>query len=114
MFKSFLCSLFGCGYKTKIFSAKIEANQGRINPAQISEINGWTVWKMDQIELYIVKHNLGLTDPERQMHIVATPELPDTFLTITSVESNQFTVYTWGPNSALKDSAFMFIAALRS
>ena len=74
MFKSFLCKLFSCGYKTKIYSANIEENQGFNNPVPVADIEGWTVWKQQQTEIYVIKHNLGLTNPERQLHIVATPD----------------------------------------
>ena len=110
MFKSFLCRLFSCGCKSKIYSANIEENQGFDNPAPIVEIDGWTVWKHQQTEIYVITHNLGLANPERQLHIVATPMEKDTVLIIESIESNQFTVSTWNIHGASKDSSFMFIA----
>lgn len=97
-----------------IYSAKIEANQGQVSPEPIIDIEGWTVWKQDQLEIYKIIHNLGLTNPERQMHVVATPMDTDTILIISNMESNQFTVSTWKPGAVAKESAFMFIATHRS
>ena len=95
---------------TSLFSAKIEANQGFDNPAEIPEIEGWTVWKQHQTEIYVIKHNLGLANPERQLHIVATPMESNTIIIIESIEADQFTISTWHPNGGSKDSPFMFIA----
>lgn len=113
MFKSFLCRLFGCGCGTTLFSAKIDSNQGFDNPTPIADLDGWTVWKQQQTEIYVIRHNLGLTNPGRQMHIVATPMDANTILVIESVERDQFTVSTWLPGPTSTDSAFMFIAVQR-
>ncbi len=134
MRNSFLCRIFKCGCKCKtmIFSATIAVNQGETHPdqgdndpADIPEISGWKVLKPSgTIEFYKIIHNLGLTDPERQMHIVATPvatpDIHNTILTIEHVGSNDFTISTGypmppGDNSLMeKQSAFMFIAVLQS
>lgn len=95
------------------FSAHIGANQGIDNPAAIPDVQGWTVWKQSQTEIYIIKHDLGLTDPERQLHIVATPMDTETIIVVSSIESDQFTISTWAPGSIPKASAFMFIATYR-
>ena len=132
MCNSFLCRIFNCGCKCKatIFSASIAAHQGETDPEQgendpanIPEINGWKVLRQGNDEFYKIIHNLGLTDPERQMHIVAipvaTPDTHNTILTIEHVGSNDFTISTGfpmppGDNSLMaKQSAFMFIAVLR-
>jgi len=111
MFSSFLCRIFGCRSNPAIYSAKIEEGQGFSNPEPIADISGWSVWKQEQTEIYVIKHNLGLADPDRQLHIVATPMELDTILVVERVESNQFTISTWtAQNSSPKDSAFMFIA----
>lgn len=94
-----------------IFSAKIDAGQGYSAPAEIVNITGWTVYKSEQTEIYTITHNLGLSNPAGQMHIVATPMDINTQLIVQSVESNSFTISTWTSNSLdAKQSAFMFIA----
>ena len=95
---------------TSLFSAHIEENQGFDNPVPISDIKGWTVWKQQQTEIYVIKHDLGLTDPKRQLHVVATPMEANTILVIESIENNQFTISTWLPSGGSKNSSFMFIA----
>ena len=94
-----------------IFSARIEANQGFNAPAPILDIEGWTVYKSEQTEIYTITHNLGLSSPERQMHIAATPMDINTTLAIQDIGSNSFTISTWSSDNSLpKQSAFMFIA----
>lgn len=95
---------------TSIFSAHIEENQGFDNPEDIIDIEGWTVWKQQQSEIYLIKHNLGLTDPKRQLHVVASPTEENTILTIINMESDQFIISTRGLNGESKNSAFMFTA----
>lgn len=97
-----------------LYTAHISKNQGFDNPAPIADIEGWTVWKQQQTEIYVIQHNMGLTDPLRQLHVVATPMESNTVLVIESMESNQFTISTWLPNGGSKSSAFMFIAARSS
>lgn len=124
MCNSFLCRIFNCRWKckTKIFSASIAVHQGDPDTVDIPEINGWKLSRPGMHEFYKITHNLGLTDPERQMHIVATPiatpDIHNTILTIEHVGSNDFTISTGfpmppGDNSLMaKQSAFMFIAVL--
>ena len=96
--------------KAKIYSANIKKNQGFDNPEPIADIEGWSVWKQQQTEIYIIKHELGLDNPERQLHIVATPMESNTIIIVESIEADQFTVSTWHPNGVSKNSSFMFIA----
>ena len=114
MFRSFLCRLFNCHPNPKIVSAKIESGDGFAAPVPIPDIEGWTVWKEHQTEIYKITHNLGLTDPERQMHVVATPMDFDTILVVQHIGSNDFIISAWGPGTTPKASAFMFIATLYS
>jgi hypothetical protein len=112
MASSFLCRLFGCNTAPKTFSAKIEANQGFDSPEPIAGLNGWTVWKQSQTEIYVIEHNLGLSEPDRQLHIVATTMTTNTIVNIESIESNRFRVSTWlaGSAPAPVATAFMFVA----
>jgi hypothetical protein len=94
--------------KQKFFSAHVDGSQGFQNPEPLADIPGWTVWKKGQTEIYEITHNLGLVNPDRQMHIVATPMKPNIKLCVESVEKDHFTISTWGNTS--QSSSFMFIA----
>lgn len=100
----------------KVYSARIEENQGFDAPEPIPEINGWSVFKQQNSETYIIQHNLGLSNPDRQLHIVAMPVgRPfgkfDRVLKLESNESNQFLITTWvWPELTTLTSAFTFIA----
>jgi hypothetical protein len=94
----------------KVYSARIERNQGYSTPEAIPEISGWTVWKQEQSEIFIIQHNLGLRNPDRQMHIVATPVSRHVELVVGPVESNQFTISSYVPGGGPALSTFMFIA----
>ncbi|MCF6235986.1 MAG: hypothetical protein L3J70_06380 [Gammaproteobacteria bacterium] len=100
----------------KTYSAYIDKHQGFNSPEPIPNIEGWTVWKMEQTEIYKITHNLELTNPEHQLHIIATPMNANTILIIDSVASNEFTISTWRSDSGRLDdrfttaSSFTFIA----
>lgn len=110
MSDSYFGRLFGRGSNSRIFSANIAESEGFDTPAPIPSLPGWTVWKKGQTEIYVITHNLELSDPTRQMHIVATPKNYNAILSISSVDRNEFTVSTWNFNGATTQSAFMFIA----
>ena len=110
MSDSYFGRLFGRGSNSRIFSANIAESEGFDTPAPIPSLPGWTVWKKGQTEIYVITHNLELSDPTRQMHIVATPKNYNAILSISSVDRNEFTVSTWNFNGATTRSAFMFIA----
>lgn len=112
MFK-FLCKIFGCG--PEIYSAKIEQQQGLDDPSPLPDIPGWYVEKLSQTESYHIVHNMNLSDPDRQLHIVVTPQEHGTFALVSVNQSNSFTITTWGTGQdpTPKDSAFMFVAVRR-
>lgn len=115
MYNSFLCRLFGCRSNPIIYSARIERDQGTTTPPDqtpepIRDITGWAVWKHYQLEIYEIQHNLGLSEPEKQMHVVASPMENNTIVTVEEIESNGFTISTWSTAATPKASAFMFIA----
>ena len=110
MFRSFLCKVFGCKYKAKVYSAVIEESQGFDNPEPIDGLEGWTVWKQSQTEIYLIKHNLGMTNPSHQLHLIAKPMNPDIILKIESNNSNQFVISTWLPGDMPAMTALMFCA----
>jgi len=95
----------------RIFSARIPADAGFNTPQPIPGLPGWTVSKKQQTEIYVITHNLHLKDPAQQMHVVASPMDVNTVLIVQNVEHDSFTISTWTPNVAAKQSAFMFIAA---
>jgi len=98
-----------------IYSGHITAQQGFSAPTSFDGPAGWTVFKQNQTEIYIVTHNLGLANPEHDLHIVATPKEPYRSLFI-AAGPNSFTVQCWqmwaGVEQAPAPSAtdFMFVA----
>ena len=112
MSTSFICKIFGCSSNPRIYSAKINAQAGFDSPEPIPGLPGWTVWKQQQTEIYKIQHNLGLTSPETQLHIVATAMEINTILILQNITSNDFVISIWTPNNqAPKQSDFMFMAA---
>ena len=93
-----------------IYSAKINAGEGHSSPSQLADIPGWTVFKMHTTEVYEITHNLNLSDPERDLHIVATSMNSDATVVIGNLKSNSFIVNTWAPDTAPIQADFMFIA----
>lgn len=55
-----------------IFSGRVHAADGFDSPVPSQGPSGWTVYKEQQTEIYLITHNLGLTDPEGQLHITVT------------------------------------------
>lgn len=107
MSNSFFCRLFGCSSGSIIYSANIGRNQGFDAPESIDGLNDWTVDKEGQTEIYNIHHNLGLSNPDRQLHIVATTRGLDgsaVELLVAGNDSNSFTIITW--------ASFTFIAVL--
>jgi hypothetical protein len=101
--------------KSKVYSGYIGAQQGFSAPAPFAGPPGWTVFKQQQTEIYVVQHNLALVRPEAQLHVTVTAHA--TFvLPVVSVSSNSFTVSTWQlwagtPQApAPIQSDFMFVA----
>ena len=100
-------------HTSTIFSAMIHAGAGFESPVPIEDIPGWTVDKQHQTGVYKIIHNLGLTNPLGQMHIVATPWRTNTFLTLTKVDSDYFVISSTAPNGGDggdRETDFMFIA----
>lgn len=95
-----------------LFSAKINGGDGFDSPAPIVDLPGWTVFKQQQTEIYVITHNLGLCDPDRDMHVVVTPMSPHCIAIVESLDENSFRVSTWRTNEAPMQSDFMFIAKL--
>lgn len=95
----------------KTFSAVIDAGAGFSEPVPVAGLAGWTVYKQGQTEIYKITHNLGLTNPALQLHIVATPMTPDTVLSIGNLSANHFVVSAWGASEFVpKETDFMFVA----
>lgn len=101
--------------RSKVYSGYIRAQQGFDAPEPFDGPPGWTVFKQQQTEIYVVQHNLALSHPEAQLHITVTAR--NTFvLPVVSVANNSFTVSTWQlwagtPQAPVPtQSDFMFVA----
>jgi len=55
-----------------LYSGHINADDGFSAPFHFNGPPGWTVYKSNQTEIYKVTHNLHLTNPHRQLHVVVT------------------------------------------
>lgn len=95
-----------------LFSAKIDGGEGFDSPAPVVDLPGWTVFKQQQTEIYVITHNLNLSDPNRDMHVVVTPMTPHCNAIVESLDENSFRVSTWTTNEAPMQSDFMFLAKL--
>ena len=94
-----------------IYSGYIGENVGFSAPAPVTGSSGWTVFKMNQTEIYEVTHNLGLTHPKEQLHVVVQPMKYKVIADI-QVDENSFTISTWWSDSGgSTNSDLMFIAA---
>lgn len=93
-----------------VVSAKIDAAQGADTPAPIADIPGWEVFKMEQTEVYEIRHNLGLSEPERDMHVTATSMTAGVAVVVSPLKENSFIVSAWGENQTPRQTDFMFIA----
>lgn len=96
--------------KQIIFSGRVNANDGFNSPVPVHGPSGWTVDKKLQTEIYEITHNLGLTDPEEQLHVIVTAMKSGVVINVEDVTANSFRVSTWIGDTAPTDSDFMFIA----
>lgn len=97
--------------QTSIFySAKVNAGDGFESPAPLADLAGWTVFKQQQTEIYVITHNLNLSNPEREMHVVATSMSPQARVVVERVNENSFTVSAWTEHLGTIQTDFMFIA----
>jgi len=55
-----------------LYSGHINASDGFSAPVPFYGPPGWTVYKLQQTEIYRVIHNLHLTNPHKQLHVVVT------------------------------------------
>ncbi|WP_196159669.1 hypothetical protein [Reinekea sp. G2M2-21] len=95
-----------------IFSAKLNAVDGFNEPVPVQGIPGWTVFKKRQSEIYEVTHNLGLSHPELEFQVVATPMSDNARVVVESVDENSFTLSTWSVKSGgAMQTDLMFIAS---
>ncbi|BES69258.1 hypothetical protein RE428_02760 [Marinobacter nanhaiticus D15-8W] len=93
-----------------LYSAKVNAGDGFDSPAPLADISGWTVSKMGQTEIYKITHNLGLSDPERDLHVVATSMSAGVDVIVSSLDENSFTCSAWGAETTPTQTDFMFVA----
>lgn len=75
----------------KIYSGYIFADQGRAAPVSFDGPAGWTVFKAQSTELYIVNHHLELAAGKR-LHIVATTTVPRVTISIDAMDAVHFTL----------------------
>ena len=95
---------------SQIYSAKVEAGDGFSAPAPLAGLPGWTVFKQNQTEIYVITHNLNLSTPELDMQVVATSMTPGVSVVVESVDANSFRVSAWTNELAAAETDFMFIA----
>ena len=55
-----------------VYSGFVQEDQGFSAPVPFNGPPGWTVHKSNQTEIFRITHNLHLTDPDRQLHVVVT------------------------------------------
>lgn len=96
--------------KSAIYSARVEASDGFNAPAPLAGLPDWTVFKQQQTEIYLITHNLNLSDPELDMQVVATSMTPGVTVVVESIDANSFRVSSWTDQLAAAETAFMFIA----
>ena len=94
----------------KIFSGRVNANDGFDSPASVHGPSGWSVDKHQQTEIYEITHNLNLKDPEEQLHITVTAMKSGVVINVEDVSANSFVVSTWIGQTVPTDSDFMFVA----
>lgn len=93
-----------------LYSAKVNAGDGFDAPAPLADISGWTVSKMEQTEIYKITHNLGLAEPERDLHVVATSMSAEATVVVSSLDADSFTISAWGEQTTPAQTDFMFFA----
>lgn len=93
-----------------LYSAKVNAGDGFDSPAPLADIPGWTVSKMGQTEIYKITHNLGLSVPERELHVVATSMSAEATVVVSSLDADSFTIAAWGDQTTPTQTDFMFFA----
>ncbi|SFM53630.1 hypothetical protein [Marinobacter zhejiangensis] len=93
-----------------LYSAAIQANEGFDSPVPVEGLPGWTVFKQQQTEIYVITHNLNLSNPGLEMQVVATSMSPQVRVVVQHVDPNSFTVSSWHDNSIPAQTDFMFIA----
>ena len=92
------------------YSGHIDANDGFSQPAPFAGPPGWTVYKMQQTEIFKVTHNLNLTNPKKQLHIVVTPCTSGILPAVTSHTANDFTITMLTAQNAAAQTDFSFVA----
>ena len=94
-----------------IYSGYIGENDGFSSPAPVIGPSGWTVFKSNQTEIYEVTHNLGLSHPKKQLHVVVQT-MKNNVIADIQVDENSFIISTWLSDSGgSTNSDLMFIAA---
>lgn len=98
-----------------LYSGQIGAEQGFDSPEPFNGPSGWTVFKSQQTEIYEVVHNLGLSNPQQQLHVAVTAMTPGVIANIDSVSANSFVISTWvASNQAPTATDLMFVAVYHS
>src|SRR3954462_5646483 len=93
-----------------IYSGHVNANDGFNAPAPFNGPAGWTVSKSQQTEIYKITHNLNLTKPHRQLHVVITANTPGVLPSVGQT-ANDFTITMMlMPQQAPAQTDFDFVA----
>jgi len=95
---------------SKVYSGHVKADDGFAAPAAFDGPPGWTVFKSNQTEIYKITHNLHLTNPSKQLHVVLTMETLDVQAQI-GQSADSFTLTTLkGPGHVAAQTNFTFVA----
>lgn len=93
-----------------VYSGHVPQNAGFNVPASFPGPTGWTVFKMQQTEIYKITHNLHLKLPPNQLHVVVTPSKDAGITASVAHAADSFTVTLRLPNLGAVQSDFDFVA----
>ena len=93
-----------------VFSGHVPEDAGFSSPAPFPGPPGWTVFKVNQTEIYRITHNLNLKLPSNQLHVVVTPAREGVIPAVTGATANSFTVTLRTTNMGAVASNFDFVA----
>jgi|GEM_PF-2544219 len=95
----------------QIFSGHVAAGAGFTAPAPFDGPAGWTVFKNGQTEIYEIHHNLHLSNPAKQLHVVVTSMSALVLTTVQSLAADKFVISALTSDSgAATETDLMFTA----
>jgi len=95
----------------QIFSGHLNASDGMSAPVSFDGPSGWTVYKMQQTEVYQVRHNLNLSNPSAQFHVTVTGMTTWALPIVQSMSADTFNIVCRrSDNGGAMESDLMFVA----